>query len=66
VIYSGTLANWPSSSASALVDPTGASPATWTQNTSRGYELQVTVQSNSAGQGLTGSQTFTFEADNTP
>jgi hypothetical protein len=65
VIYSGTLANWPSSAAAAQVDPTSSSPATWNTNAAHGYQLQVTVQSNSAGQGLTGSETFTFEADNT-
>jgi hypothetical protein len=65
VIYSGTVANWPSSSSSAVVDPTSSSPATWNQNTAHGYQFQVTVQSNNAGQGLTGTETFTFEADNT-
>jgi hypothetical protein len=64
VIYSGTLAAWPASSAAGLVDPTAGSPATWTTNNSHGYQLQVTLQSNAAGQGLTGSETFTFEADN--
>lgn len=65
VIYAGTLANWPSSAAGALGDPTSASPATWATNTSRGYQFQVTLQANAAGQGLTGNETFTFEADNT-
>jgi hypothetical protein len=65
VIYSGTLANWPSSAASALGDPTSSSPATWNTNSSHGYQFQVTLQSNAAGQGLTGNETFTFEADNT-
>lgn len=64
VIYSGTLANWPASLASAQVDPTSSSPATWSNGSVHGYELQVTVQSNNAGQGLTGSETFTFEANN--
>lgn len=65
VIYSGTLAAWPASASTALVDPTAGSPATWTTNNSHGYQFQVTLQSNAAGQGLTGSETFTFEADNT-
>ncbi len=64
VIYSGTLSGWPASAASALVDPTAGSPATWTTNNSHGYQLQATLESNAAGQGLTGSETFTFEADN--
>ncbi|MFZ1997228.1 MAG: TasA family protein [Solirubrobacteraceae bacterium] len=65
VIYSGTLAGWPASAATALADPTAASPATWSQNSTRGYQFQVTLQGNSAGQGLTGTETLTFEADNT-
>src|SRR3984885_811649 len=65
VIYSGTLANWPGSAAAAQVDPISSSPAVWSDNNAHGYELQVTVQSNNAGQGLSGSETFTFEADNT-
>jgi hypothetical protein len=65
VIYSGTLANWPASSATALTDPTSSSPATWNTNGAHGYQLSVTVLSNAAGQGLTGSESFTFEADNT-
>ena len=64
VIYSGTVAGWPSSAGAALTDPTASSPATWSTNTTRGYQFQVTLQSNSAGQGLNGTQTFTFEADN--
>jgi len=64
VIYSGTVANWPASTATALTDPTAASPAVWTANTSHAYQLQVTVLNNAAGQGLTGSQAFTFEAGN--
>ena len=64
VIYSGTLAAWPASASTALLDPTASSPATWSTNNSHGYELQATLQSNAAGQGLTGSETFTFEADN--
>ncbi len=64
VIYSGTLANWPTTAATALVDPTAASPAVWSTGTSHGYELQATLLSTAAGQGLTGTETFTFEADN--
>jgi hypothetical protein len=64
VIYSGTLAAWPANASTALVDPTAGSPATWSTNHSHGYQLQATLQSNAAGQGLTGSETFTFEADN--
>jgi hypothetical protein len=64
VIYSGTLAGWPATAAGALVDPTASSPATWSTNSSHGYQFQVTLQNNAAGQGLTGTETLTFEADN--
>ena len=65
VVYSGNLSAWPGSAATALVDPTAASAATWTAGTSHGYQLQATLQSSAAGQGLNGAETFTFEADNT-
>lgn len=63
IIYSGTLTALPSSAASALGDPTSASPATWTAQSTHGYQFQVTVLSNAAAQGLNGQETFTFEAD---
>jgi hypothetical protein len=64
VIYSGALSAWPSGASTALADPTAASPASWTTGTYHGYEFQVTLGTSAAGQGLTGTQTFTFEADN--
>ena len=63
VIYSGTLANWPSSANSALADPTASTPATWSPQATHSYQLQVTVLSDVRAQGLTGRETFTFEAD---
>lgn len=63
VIYSGTLAALPASAASALEDPTSASPATWNNQSTHGYQFQVTVLGNAAAQGLNGQETFTFEAD---
>jgi hypothetical protein len=65
VIYSGTLANWAATAATALVDPTATSPESWTTSETHGYQFQVTLGTNAAGQGLTGSETFTFEADDT-
>jgi hypothetical protein len=65
VMYSGTLANWPATATSAQVDPTTASPANWTTGSAHGYQFQVTLGSNAAGQGLTATETLTFEADNT-
>lgn len=62
VIYSGTLANWPSSASSALRDPTASAPATWSPQATHSYQFQVTVLSNAGAQGLAGHETFTFEA----
>jgi hypothetical protein len=64
VMYSGALANWPATAATAQVDPTAASPESWTTGEVHGYQLQVTMGSNTAAQGLTGTETFTFQADN--
>lgn len=63
VIYSGTVAGWPSGAGAAFTDPTTLNPATWSTNDAHGYQFQVTVQNNNAGQGLDGTQTFTFESD---
>jgi hypothetical protein len=64
VMYSGTLANWPATAATAQVDPTAASPESWTTGETHGYQFQFTLANNPAAQGLTGTETFTFEADN--
>jgi hypothetical protein len=64
VMYSGTLASWPATATTAQVDPTSANPESWTANETHGYQLQVTLGTNTAAQGLTGTETFTFEADN--
>jgi hypothetical protein len=63
VIYSGTLASWPNSASSALPDPTASSPATWSPQATHSYQFQVTLLSDARAQGLTGHETFTFEAD---
>jgi hypothetical protein len=65
VIYDGLLAGWPATAASAQLDPTTASPASWTAGTVHGYRFQVTLDNSPAAQGLTANETFTFEADNT-
>ena len=65
VIYDATLAAFPSSSSTALLDPTSGSGATWTTNAAHAYRIQVTLQGAAAGQGKTASQSFTWEATNT-
>jgi len=65
VIYSGTLQGWADSYAAGLVDPTPGSPEVWTNPESHTYKFVVTVQDNNSAQGLTATQTFTWEARNT-
>ena len=62
VIYSGTLAAYPASYASGIVDPIASSPESWTQNEQHSYKITATLQSNNAAQGLTASATFAWEA----
>jgi hypothetical protein len=64
VIYSGTLSNWPATAAAAQIDPTAANPESWATSEAHAYQFQVTLANNPAAQGLTGTETFTFEADN--
>ena len=40
------------------------SPESWTTGETHGYQFQITLVNNPAAQGLTGTETFTFEADN--
>ncbi|HEX8855051.1 MAG TPA: TasA family protein [Thermoleophilaceae bacterium] len=64
VVYSGTLAAFPSSYGAASDEPLASSPESWTQGESHSYRFTVTLANNAAAQGLTGSATFTWEARN--
>jgi hypothetical protein len=64
VVYSGTLAAFPASYASGLVDPIPASPETWSNPESHSYRFTITLQNDDAAQGLNGSADFTWEARN--
>ncbi|HEX2506173.1 MAG TPA: TasA family protein [Gaiellaceae bacterium] len=64
VVYSGTLAAFPASYASGLVDPIPASPETWSNPESHSYRFTITLQNDDAAQGLNGSAAFTWEARN--
>jgi len=64
VVYDGTLAGYPDSTASALVDPVASSPETWTANESHAYRFDVTVQNDVAAEGKTATQVFRWEAQN--
>jgi len=65
VIYNGTLSNYPSSSAAGIVDPTSSSPELWTTNEVHWYLFVLSLQNNSAAQGLNATIAFTWEAQNT-
>lgn len=64
VIYSGTLQGFPDNYAGGLVDPTAGSPEAWTATEDHVYRIQVTLQNVQAAEGLTATQTFTWEARN--
>ena len=67
VVYSGTLAAFPASSGSALLDPSAGSAATWTAGDKHAYRLALTLPSgvSSAAQGLTATAVFTWQAVST-
>ena len=64
VIYDGTLQGFADDWATGLVDPTNASPETWTTDEIHIYKLEVTLQSDLGAQGKDATQTFTWEARN--
>jgi hypothetical protein len=61
-LYSGTLASFPASTGSAIVDT-----PTWTSGDKHGYKLTLTLPSNvaSGAQGLTATASFTWMAVST-
>lgn len=66
VVYSGTLQGFPDTYGAAIVDPTTGSPESWTSSPDEVhvYRFQVTLQNNSAAEGLNATQAFTWEARN--
>jgi predicted ribosomally synthesized peptide with SipW-like signal peptide len=58
VVYSGTMAAYPSTFASAITDPTAA----WTTNEKHVYQFTVDVADNAGAEGKTATQTFTWDA----
>jgi predicted ribosomally synthesized peptide with SipW-like signal peptide len=63
VLYKGTLAAYPSSYGSGVVDAPGA-PEAWTTSEAHAYKFTVTMSTDVAGQGTSGSATFNWEARN--
>jgi len=64
VVYSGTLASYPSSYASGIVDPVPGSPATWTTSEAHTYRFTVSLNDDPAAQGESATASFTWEARN--
>ncbi len=64
VVYSGTLAGFPSSYSGGVIDPTSGSPETWTTGEQHSYRLTLTLQNNNAAQGLSSTAAFIWEARN--
>jgi hypothetical protein len=63
-VYEGTLASYPGSWATGIVDPVSSSPESWTTGESHAYRFEVAVQNDVAAEGKTATQTFRFEAEN--
>lgn len=62
VVYSGTLAGYPTSYAAGIVDPPSGGAETWTTSETHAYRFTVSVQDNSSAQGTSASAGFTWEA----
>jgi predicted ribosomally synthesized peptide with SipW-like signal peptide len=66
VLFSGNLSTFTGTDwTTGLVDPAdGGGTETWTTNEVHVYKFVVTLQSNNAAQGLSGTAAFTWEAQN--
>lgn len=64
VVYSGTLSAFPTNWAGGIVDAPGA-VENWTTSEAHAYKFTVTMSTDPAGQGKSGTATFTWEARNT-
>jgi hypothetical protein len=64
VVYNGTLSSFPTSAGAATLDPTNASPETWSPGESHAYQYDLSVTNSAAAQGLSGSMTITWELRN--
>ena len=64
VVYSGLLSAFPSSYAAGIVDPTSGTPETWTTAEAHSYKFVISLNNDSAAQGLSSTATFAWEARN--
>jgi hypothetical protein len=66
VVYDGTLAGYPDSLAVGGIEDPSATRETWSTGEKHAYRFEVLLQSDDLAQGKTATQTFTWEARNTP
>jgi predicted ribosomally synthesized peptide with SipW-like signal peptide len=64
VVYNGALASFPTSSGGATLDPTAGSPEAWSNLETHAYQYEISLTNTAAAQGLSGSMTITWEAQN--
>lgn len=64
VIWTGALATFPSSYGSGIVDPTSATPESWTTSETHSYKFVVSLNDDNAAQGFSSTAGFTWEARN--
>lgn len=64
VVYSGPLSGYPGSYSTGIVDPKPAALETWTTSEAHSYRFDVTLENDTAAQGLSATATFTWEARN--
>jgi predicted ribosomally synthesized peptide with SipW-like signal peptide len=64
VIYAGTLAGFPTTWSSGVVDPYSTAPESWITGEAHVYRLQVTLGDNATAAGKNATQTFTWDAQN--
>ncbi|MBD0291273.1 MAG: hypothetical protein ICV74_08460 [Thermoleophilia bacterium] len=62
VVYRGTLAEFPDSWSSGLVDPRRNLPERWTPGESHAYRFRVVLRDDDRAQALSALQSFTWEA----
>ena len=64
VVYSGLLSAFPATYDAAIVDPRAGTPETWTQNEAHVYKFTISLNNDTAAQGLSSTAAFTWEARN--
>jgi hypothetical protein len=62
VMFNGTLDSYPDSYAAGVLDPRPAAVKMWGTGEAHTYRFDVTLRDDNGAQGLTATQTFTWEA----